>query len=124
MNELQNTFGSVRRTRSTVTFTGPFKDTKNAAMVNLIPAESSPEQGLCWQIYDLRFSEYLGITKQEVSEIIPARREPWKYGTPGDQKSYAERNIVEAWSGYRGYINMDEARRFIEEVNRIKVQIS
>jgi hypothetical protein len=43
------------------TFAGPFRDPKNASIINLIPAKSDPEQGLCWQIYDLRFAKFLGI---------------------------------------------------------------
>ena len=123
LNELQKTFGRPNRTRSTATFAGPFREIKNAAMINLIPAESDPDKGLRWQLYDLRLSEFLGIKKEELVQILPTQREPWKYGSPGDQMSYADRNILEEWSGYKGYIKMDEAKKFIESISRLKPKI-
>ncbi|MCW3988805.1 MAG: endonuclease NucS [Candidatus Bathyarchaeota archaeon] len=113
-NELQQYLRGTNRTRSSIAFTGEFRETKRSAIFNLIPTDSDSEHGLRWQLYDLRFREYFNISEEKLLSILPSDREPWRYGTPGDQKSYAERDILEQWSGYTGYIKMPEARKFIQ----------
>jgi uncharacterized protein YeaO (DUF488 family) len=120
LNELQKIFGSVRRTMSTATFAGPFKDVKNSTMINLIPAESDLDRGLCWQVYDLRLSDFLGIKKEELLQILPTQRQPWKYGGLGEQKKHLDENVLEEWSGYKGYMKMDDAKKFIDALFEIK----
>jgi hypothetical protein len=122
-NELPQYFRGINRTRSSIAFTGEFRETKRSAIFNLIPTDSDSEHGLRWQLYDLRFREYFNISEEKLLSILPSERESWKYGTPGDQKSYAERDILEQWSGYSGYIQMPDARKFIQflqELTRAK----
>jgi len=114
LNELQQYFRGTNRTRSSIAFTGEFRETKRSTIFNLIPTDSDSEQGLRWQLYDLRFREYFNISEEKLLSILPSEREPWKYGSPGDQKSYEERDILGQWSGYKGYFKMPEARNFIQ----------
>ena len=113
-NELQKYFRGTNRTRSSIAFTGEFRDTKRSAIFNIIPTDSDSEHGLRWQLYNLRFREYFNVSEEKLLSLLPSDREPWKYGTLGDQKSYEERDILEQWSGYTGYIKMPEARTFIQ----------
>ena len=113
-NELQQYFRGTNRTRSSIAFTGEFRETKRSAILNLIPTDSDSEHGLRWQLYDLRFREYFNISEEKLLSILPSERESWKYGTLSDQKSYEERDILEQWSGYKGYIQMLEAIKFIQ----------
>ena len=114
--ELQTYFSGVNRTRSSIAFTGQFREIKRAVIFNLIPTESDPERGLRWQVYDLRFREYFKISKEEALTILPSIREPWKYGSPGDQAVYERENILEQWSGYTGLMKLSEAKQFVRRI--------
>jgi Holliday junction resolvase-like predicted endonuclease len=117
--ELQKYFDNVGRTRSSVAFRGEFRSTRRASIFNLIPPDSDPEKGVRYQVYDLRFREYFNISVEQAQSIYPVNREPWKYGTPGDQKKYEEEDILDQWSGYTGYIEMSEAEKFIQKISEI-----
>ena len=117
--ELQKYFDNVGRTRSSIAFRGDFRNIRRASIFNLIPLESDPEKGVRYQVYDLRFREYFNISVEQALSIYPVDREPWKYGTPGDQKRYEEEDILDQWSGYTGYIKMDEAEKFVQKLSEI-----
>jgi len=117
--ELQKYFDNVGRTRSSIAFRGEFRSKRRASIFNLIPPESDPENGVRYQVYDLRFREYFDIGIEQALSIYPVDREPWKYGTPGDQKRYEEEDILDQWSGYTGYIRMDEAKKFVRKISEI-----
>jgi len=118
-NELQTIFQGINRTRSSIAFTGQFRDVKRASIFSLIPMESDSSKGLRWKVYALRFEEYFNLSDEQVSEILPTSREPWTFGWPGDQKSYREKGILEQWSGYTGQLNLSEAKQFIEKIKEI-----
>jgi len=117
--ELQKFFDNVGRTRSSIAFRGEFRTTRRASIFNLIPPESDPDKGVRYQVYNLRFREYFNISVEQALSVYPIDRESWKYGTPGDQKRYEEEDIQDQWSGYTGYIGMDEAKKFIEKISEI-----
>ena len=117
--ELQNFFNSVSRTRSSISFRGKFRTTKRASIFNLIPKDSDPEKGVRYQVYNLRFREYFNISVEQAQSIYPVDREPWKYGTPGDQKKYEQEDIVDQWSGYTGYVGMPEVKKFVQKISEI-----
>ena len=117
--ELQKYFDNVGRTRSSIAFRGEFRSTRRASIFNLIPPESDPEKGVRYQVYDLRFREYFNISVEQALSIYPADREPWRYGWPGDQKRYEEEDILDQWSGYTGYMGMEEAKKFVHQILRI-----
>jgi len=118
--ELQKYFENVGRTRSSIAFRGEFRTTRRASIFNLIPPDSDSEKGLRYQVYDLRFREYFDIGVEQALSIYPADRAPWKYGTPGDQKKYEEKDILDQWSGYIGYLGMEEAKKFVLQISEIQ----
>ena len=115
---LQPFFSRVGRTRSSISFKGTFRDTKNASIFNLIPGESS-ERGLQFQVYSLRFRELFDVPEEQLLDMLPEDVESWMYGTPGDQKRYLENDIDEQWSGYTGQINLEEAEKLVRELGKI-----
>ena len=119
--ELSKVFGRPGRTRSNVSFKGTFREIKQAAIFNLIPVDSSQEKGVSWQVYDLRFREHFELDEQTAQSIHPTEKQPWIYGTPGDQKSYNEQEIIEKWSGYSGHMTLLEAKKFTDQL-KSKVQ--
>ena len=119
-NELQTIFQGMNRTLSSIAFTGQFREVKRASTFNLIPTDSDSSKGLRWQVYSLRFKEHFNLSEDQTDEILPSHRELWTYGTPGDQKRYKETDILEQWSGYTGYINLSEAKQFIEKIKQMK----
>lgn len=114
--ELPAYFDGIRRTRSSLTLVGRFRERKRASIMNLYPIKSDVERGLNWEIYNLRFREYFELTEEEAASIIPANRQPWKYGTPGDQAAYRQSDIEEEWAGYTGYVKMDDALAFVNSL--------
>ena len=112
--ELQNYFDGVNRTRSSISFTGQYRTIQRAAIFNLIPTESDFESGLTWQVYLLRFCEFFGISKEKAKEIIPKNSESWSYGVPMDDSRY------EGYSGYTGFIKLEEAKEFVVRLREIK----
>ena len=114
-NELPKFFQGIRRSRSSLTLTGQFRETKQASIINLYPSRSEYELGLYWEIYDLRFREYFGISEDKALSIIPQEREPWSYGTPSVQ-SQSEK---EEWSGYSGYMKIDAAKEFVRQLSEL-----
>jgi uncharacterized protein YeaO (DUF488 family) len=117
--ELPRYFQGVRRTRSSLSLVGPFREIKRATIFNLIPGESDEENGLNWQVYDLRFREFFGITEEKALFILPSNKSPWQYGTTGDQVAYKESEVSEFWKGYTGYIKIDEAKKFIRALSEL-----
>lgn len=119
LTELQNHFDGVRRTRSSVAFVGQFRETRRAAIFNLIPLESDSEKGLHWQLYDLRFREYFNTSVEETLSVYPKNRQAWKYGTPGDQKTYEQKDIQDQWAGFTGFMKMEDAETFVKALSEL-----
>jgi hypothetical protein len=119
-NELQSIFQGMNRTRSSISFTGQFRTVKRASIFNLIPKESDSSQGLRWQVYALRFKEHFNLSNDQIEDIIPKNKEPWTYGTPGDQSINKEKDLHEQWSGYTGTLNLHEAKQLIEKIKKIE----
>lgn len=115
--ELQGYFDAVNRTRSSISFTGEYRTIQRAAIFNLIPTESDSQNGLSWQVYLLRFSEYFDISKEEALEVIPSERETWSYGVPSDDSRYEE------YSGFKGLVKLEEAREFVAKLMEVKKQV-
>lgn len=119
LTELQPQFNGVGRTRSSLTFRGRFRDTRSATILSLLPSESDPEKGLSYQLYMLRFREYFDLTEETALELLPPGNEPWTYGAPGDQASYEEAGVLDQWSGYTGFINYEDAEKFVDKLKQV-----
>lgn len=76
-------------TRSTVGFVGIRGDNRNV-IFSLVPGESNAEDGLRFQVYVPRLTEYFGLDVETVSTLLPQNREDWQYSkdAPGDMRGY------------------------------------
>lgn len=104
LDKLTPMFYSRRPTRSTIGFKG-MVDEKRRVILSLVPGESNAEDGLKFRVYLERFSKHFKINEDQVKEILPKNKKPWKYyeTAPPD------------WSGYEGFFkNIDDAKNFWE----------
>jgi len=99
-------FYSRRPTRSTIGFKG-IVDEKRRVILSLVPGESNLEDGLRFRVYVERFSKHFKINEDQVKEILPKNKKPWKYyeTAPSDL------------SGYEGFFkNITEVNNFLEAI--------
>ena len=95
-------------TRSSIVFDRDL-DGSRRAMISFVPAKSSQEQGLYFQIYYLRLCEYFGFDKEEAISLLPNNRNDWIF--PSTTDPY--------WSGYDGYFqNIEEIEILIEGLSK------
>lgn len=89
---------------------GVADDYKTCAVFSLIPTESS-EGHLMFEVYLERLKRYLSATEQEIIDILPVEKKPWKYFPSAD-----------AWSsGFEGHFSsMQEAERFVTGITALK----
>ncbi len=99
--ELEGSF-SRQSTLSSLAFYGIF-ETGRRVLFSLIPTESSKENGLRFQVYSWRLTEFFGRTLDDVLKTLPDGYEEWSYSTPADKD----------WSGHVGYFQSeDEVDKF------------
>lgn len=99
-----NFFDDRTTTRSSISFVGKLGESRKA-LFNLIPKDSSPDEGLKFQVYINRLSDYLNIDKKEIILLLPKSKKEWEY-----QKS----DSIE-WSGYEGFFkNLNEVVVFLK----------
>lgn len=80
IGRLTDYFDQRVTTRSTVAFIGIIEESRNT-IFSVIPGESDSTQGVRFQVYVDRFSKYLGVSKDEVTQILPSdqkEQQPWK----------------------------------------------
>jgi len=80
VDELKNYFDYRGTTRSTVAFIGIIEGSRNT-IFSLIPGESDTNQGVRFQLYIDRFTNYLGASKDDLVQVLPQNRseqQPWK----------------------------------------------
>ncbi|CAK6690109.1 endonuclease NucS [Synechococcus sp. CBW1107] len=99
--------GSKLRHRSTRSSIG-FLDTRSGkpkAVLNLLPAKSSPEEGIAYQLYGARFLDLCGTREETLTAALPSGRQDWSYegGSASDPD----------WTGYCGFF------KTIEELSRL-----
>jgi hypothetical protein len=97
-------------TRSSIVFTGDFAGSKRA-VISLVPAESSSASGLRFQIYLWRFCKLFNVSEQDVTTLLPEKREPWQlWGTAGGPE----------WGGLAGFFPSEqEVKRLVEGVAKL-----
>jgi len=95
-------FDRTRTTRSSITLVGPWNDSR-AAMLSLIPPESSSEHGLAFQVYSMRLCHRFGIDQKQLTSALPPT-ESWEY--------YSD--APDEWSGLRGYFSTIDQVKTLE----------
>jgi len=109
--ELEGYFEGKRRTLSSIAFTGNVLGIKKGAIFSLIPTKSNPDDGLMFQVFIYRFSEYFGIDLKEAESLLPTNRKKWAYYD----------NAPQEYQGFEGYFkNMKEVEDFLSELDKIK----
>jgi hypothetical protein len=93
-------FGAPRPTRSTVNLVRNM-DGSRQAVINLVPSESDPVQGVRFQIYAKRLAEVTGVPEDELFSVLPAGTEPWAFSESDDPN----------WQGWTGYWKPEDADR-------------
>ena len=90
-------------TRSSVGFKAKIEGSRKTVF-NLIPTESSAEDGLKFQLYLRRFRKALGLDTGLIEDALPEKHHDWSY-VPDDPD----------WAGYEGYFCTDEeVERFLQ----------
>jgi len=82
IEKLTNYFDQRATTRSTVAFIGIIEESRNT-IFSIIPGESDASQGVHFQLYIDRLSQYLGVSKEELIKILPSNKKEqqlWKNG--------------------------------------------
>jgi len=90
----------TKTTRSTAGFKARFGRSRRV-LFNLLPSESSPEQGLCFQAYTVRLAEHLQVDEATVEAALPQNHQPWVYGGASDKDN-------PGWRGHSGYFRTAE----------------
>ena len=100
---------SIKTGKTMLRFRGKIEDSKNA-IFNIIPEESNRDQGLCFQIYLLRFVVYTNLDKESVLTILPLNKNEWKY----------TQNSGEDESGYKGFFGShEEIEKFLDGLQKV-----
>ncbi len=82
-------FDQKGTTRSTIAFIGIIKESRRT-IFSIIPGDSDPYQGLRFQVYIDRLSEYLHTKTEDIMQILPPNckeYEPWR-GAPRTLAGY------------------------------------
>jgi hypothetical protein len=88
-------------TRSSIRFAGGFNGSRKV-VISLLPGESTPGEGLHYQLYKNRYAELTKLSLGEVEALMPQRHDDWSYGANPDPD----------WQGFEGYIaDRDEIDR-------------
>lgn len=105
-----NFFDGKITTRSSISFVGKLGESRKA-IFNLIPKDSNPDDGLRFQVYIPRLSDYFGTDRKSLISLLPKKREEWKYydDAPSDMSGYA---------GFFG--NLNEADKFLAGLKEFK----
>jgi len=94
---------STHTTRSSLAFAGRY-DGHRMTLFSIIPTDSSQEDGLRFQLYLWRLSNFLDTDIEEIERALPDNKESWKYTATSD----------EDMSGYAGFFtNAEEVDRFV-----------
>ena len=82
----------VGNTKTTSTLQARLQDGALKVALAFVPGKSSAEEGLRYQAYTRRLSEFSGVPETEIAQALPAR-EPYEY--------YPEApNDLKGWAGY------------------------
>lgn len=91
-------------TRSSAAFYGDV-DGSVKVIFSLIPTKSTPERGLCFQVYSKRFQSFFEISEDVLVDMLPSTKAPWRY----------YHNADEDMTGFEGFFMTEqEVERFLK----------
>jgi hypothetical protein len=96
-------------TRSTVSFTGPFGNSRKVVFT-VLPGESNATNGLRYKAYTERLKVLFGLSDDNLASMLPANQEDWIYnGTDATPDSF----------GVQGYFaNEADVAKFLQDLAR------
>lgn len=100
-------FAYTRTTGSSIAFKADYQGSRSV-MMSLIPAESSVERGVKFQLYAKRIEHRFGMPSGTLAAVLPPGTQEWRYyeGASDD------------WAGYQGFfIAPQDASRLAETWN-------
>jgi hypothetical protein len=100
-------FEGIRTTQSTVNLVGTYSGGRGTVF-NLLPGDSSAQEGIPFQLYAQRLAEYAEVSIDVVADAVPAGSQPWSYTGVSDIH----------WRGYSGFLKPDDAQRLADRVFR------
>jgi len=110
IDELSRFYEYSGTTRSSFTFMGNMGGSRNT-IFSLIPEESSAKEGIRFQIYINRFTEYFKIEKTQAIQMLPSTKEEWE----------AYKNAPSSHVGYAGFFeNLEEIDRYLLKMANLK----
>lgn len=105
---LEGKFTTTTR-RTMLNFYGSIENI-NKAIFNLVPEKSNATEGLYFQIYLLRFTNYTGLSDERTLEILPINKSTWSY----------QGARVSEWSGYEGFfVGDEEVEKFLNGLQNV-----
>ena len=109
LSELTKRFDRVGTTRSSTTFIGDMGGSF-LTILSLIPGESTPTDGVRFQIYSQRLARYLSVDVDRIASLLPKSRTPWTFSKWDPE-----------WSGFAGFFKEpDEIQRFLDAMDQRK----
>lgn len=110
VKDINGIFDGSNTTRSSIAFVGTMNGSRNT-IFSLLPKESNSDDGLKFQIYINRLSEYIGANVEDLKDLLPEKKEIWAYC------GYTSPD----WSGYTGYFSdSKEVDKFLTELRKYK----
>jgi len=80
-------------------------------LFSLIPKSSDFENGLKFQVYINRLSDFFSIDKEKIITMLPKNKKEWAY----------EKSAEPEWSGYEGFFkNLDEVTAILNGFGKVK----
>jgi len=82
-------------------------------LFSLIPKSSDFENGLKFQVYINRLSDFFSIDKEKIIPMLPKNKKEWVYGKETEPE----------WSGYEGFFkNLDEITKLLDGLGKIRIK--
>lgn len=103
---LKPLFSKVNSTLTTVNFIAHWADGKRGTVLNLIPRESSLEDGLRFQVYARRFAHLVKMPEDSVLTLLPEGSIFWSYDNQGNPE----------WEGFTGYLRRADIERLADKL--------
>lgn len=109
---LREYFDTSRTTMSSLGFEGKdIRDWGRGVIFNILPLESSKEEGLKFQVYSHRFANYFDCSIEELKSILPLGTGEWYY---------EQSNRDEMWVGFDGYFKtIEDVEKFLKGLEKI-----
>lgn len=109
---LKPLFSRVGTTLTTINFISRWAPDKSGTVINIIPGESSLENGLRFQLYARRFASLAKVPEDSIPALLPEGSIFWSYDSKGNPE----------WEGFTGYFRRTDIERLAEQIKNSEDQ--